>query len=124
MKEDEIPCPAVELRQVSKRLGQRVILDRIDLSISRGEILVLVGKSGSGKSTLLKIVSGIETPDSGRVRGFADCPSLRLSRRQRRLGPLRATGGQFRRPDPVISGQGHGRGFSFSYSLSMPRTER
>jgi spermidine/putrescine transport system ATP-binding protein len=64
---DVVPFPAVELRQVNKRFGERVILDRIDLQIARGEILVLVGKSGSGKSTLLKIVSGIETPDSGRV---------------------------------------------------------
>ena len=60
--------PAVELMGVSKRFGKRVILDRIDLSIARGEVLVLVGPSGSGKSTLLKIVSGIETPDEGRVK--------------------------------------------------------
>ena len=53
---------------MSKRFGERVILDRIDLSVARGEVLVLVGPSGSGKSTLLKIVSGIETPDEGRVK--------------------------------------------------------
>jgi ABC-type Fe3+/spermidine/putrescine transport system ATPase subunit len=67
VKENESPFPAVELRQVSKRFGSRVILDRIDLAVARGEVLVLVGPSGSGKSTLLKIVSGIETADSGRV---------------------------------------------------------
>jgi ABC-type Fe3+/spermidine/putrescine transport system ATPase subunit len=60
-------CPAVELQGVSKRFGSRVILDDIHLSIGRGEVLVLLGASGSGKSTLLKIVSGIESPDSGRV---------------------------------------------------------
>jgi ABC-type Fe3+/spermidine/putrescine transport system ATPase subunit len=38
------------------------------LAVARGEVLVLVGPSGSGKSTLLKIVSGIETPDEGRVK--------------------------------------------------------
>jgi len=54
-----------------------VILDAIDLEIARGEILVLVGPSGSGKSTLLKIVSGIETPDTGRVfLGGADCTDM------------------------------------------------
>ncbi len=63
----EISGPAVELRGVSKQFGSRVILDNIDLTIGRGEVLVLLGASGSGKSTLLKIVSGIETPDSGRV---------------------------------------------------------
>ncbi|HEX5104430.1 MAG TPA: ABC transporter ATP-binding protein [Pirellulaceae bacterium] len=71
--EQESP-PAVELAGVSKRFGERVILDRIDLEIARGEVLVLVGPSGSGKSTLLKIVSGIETPDEGRVKlAGVDC---------------------------------------------------
>jgi ABC-type Fe3+/spermidine/putrescine transport system ATPase subunit len=65
---DKKTSPAVELVGVSKRFGERVILDRIDLAIAQGEVLVLVGPSGSGKSTLLKIVSGIETPDEGRVK--------------------------------------------------------
>jgi ABC-type Fe3+/spermidine/putrescine transport system ATPase subunit len=67
VNDDESSSPAVQLVGVSKRFGQRVILDRIDLTVARGEVLVLVGPSGSGKSTLLKIVSGIETPDEGRV---------------------------------------------------------
>jgi ABC-type Fe3+/spermidine/putrescine transport system ATPase subunit len=74
-------CPAVELRGVSKRFGSRVILDSIDLTVARGEVLVLVGPSGSGKSTLLKIISGIETPDSGSVllagRDCTDVPPYR-----------------------------------------------
>jgi ABC-type Fe3+/spermidine/putrescine transport system ATPase subunit len=66
-RESDTCGPAVELRGVSKRFGSRVILDEVDLAIARGEVLVLVGPSGSGKSTLLKIVSGIETADSGQV---------------------------------------------------------
>jgi ABC-type Fe3+/spermidine/putrescine transport system ATPase subunit len=58
---------AVELRGVSKRFGSRVVLDNIDLVVGRGEVLALLGASGSGKSTLLKIVSGIETADTGRI---------------------------------------------------------
>jgi ABC-type Fe3+/spermidine/putrescine transport system ATPase subunit len=74
--------PAVELRGVSKRFGQRVILDRIDLTVARGEVLALVGASGSGKSTLLKLVSGIETPDAGRVfLAGSDCTDLPPYRR-------------------------------------------
>ena len=73
---------ALELRGVSKRFGSRVILESIDLAVVRGEIMVLVGPSGSGKSTLLKIVSGIETPDSGRVLlAGSDCTALPPYRR-------------------------------------------
>lgn len=75
-------CHAVELRSVSKRFGDRLILDQIDLTIGQGEILVLVGKSGSGKSTLLKVVSGIASPDSGRVLlAGQDCTELPSYRR-------------------------------------------
>ena len=82
MNEVDASCPAVELRGVSKRFGQRVILDRIDLRIARGEVLVLVGPSGSGKSTLLKIVSGIENADTGRVLlAGNDCTDLPPYRR-------------------------------------------
>src|SRR5262245_10799525 len=59
--------PAIELRGISKRFGERTVLDGIDLRIARGEIFALLGASGSGKSTLLKIISGIEQADSGEV---------------------------------------------------------
>ena len=73
MNQDETSSPAVELRGVRKGFGERTILNGIDLAIARGEVLVLVGPSGSGKSTLLKIVSGIETPDSGEVWLSGEC---------------------------------------------------
>ena len=58
---------AIELREVTKVIGGKTVLDRINLAIPRGEFFVLVGPSGSGKSTLLKTVSGIATPESGKV---------------------------------------------------------
>src|SRR2546423_1302781 len=59
-----------------------MILDQIDLTVARGEVLVLVGPSGSGKSTLLKIISGIESPDRGQVLlAGNDCTSLPPYRR-------------------------------------------
>jgi ABC-type Fe3+/spermidine/putrescine transport system ATPase subunit len=67
VKESDVHSSAVELRGVTKRFGSRTVLDNIDLSVDRGEIVVIVGPSGCGKSTLLKIVSGIETPDRGQV---------------------------------------------------------
>ena len=58
----------VELEAVRKSFDGNVVLDGIDLSIDRGEAIVVAGPSGSGKSTLLRCVNGLETIDSGRIR--------------------------------------------------------
>ncbi|GJQ31640.1 MAG: ABC transporter ATP-binding protein [Ignavibacteriaceae bacterium] len=50
------------------------VLDGLDLSIDEGELVILLGRSGSGKSTLLNLLSGIDTPDSGRI--FIDSTEL------------------------------------------------
>jgi ABC-type polar amino acid transport system ATPase subunit len=59
--------PAVELRDVRKSFGDNLVLDGIDLGVSPGEVLVIVGPSGSGKSTLLRCVNLLEPLDSGRI---------------------------------------------------------
>lgn len=59
--------PAVELVGVTKHFGKTVALHNIDVSIRKGEFLVLLGPSGCGKSTILKIVSGLEDPTEGDV---------------------------------------------------------
>ena len=45
----------------------RTVLDGLDLTIRRGEFVVLLGRSGSGKSTLLNLISGLDRPTAGRV---------------------------------------------------------
>ncbi len=55
------------LRNVSKRFGGRVVLDRISLELSEGELLVLLGPSGCGKSTVLRLIAGLEEADQGEI---------------------------------------------------------
>ena len=57
----------VELRAVRKAFGDNVVLDGIDLSVDRGEAIVIAGPSGSGKSTMLRCVNGLETVDDGEI---------------------------------------------------------
>ena len=58
----------VELDGVKKSFGSNVVLNGIDLSIDRGEAIVVAGPSGSGKSTMLRCINALETIDSGDIR--------------------------------------------------------
>ena len=74
--------PKVELKDVTKRFGDKVVLDGIDLRIERGESLVVIGGSGTGKSVMIKCVLGILKPDAGQI--FVDGRDVtRLGGRER-----------------------------------------
>ncbi len=57
----------IELKAVSKRFLDHVVLDQVDFSVQRGETVALLGPSGVGKSVLLKHIIGLIRPDSGDV---------------------------------------------------------
>jgi phospholipid/cholesterol/gamma-HCH transport system ATP-binding protein len=58
----------IELNGVYKAFGPKKVLEGIDLSVPKGESLVVIGGSGSGKSVLIKSVLGIVTPDKGSIK--------------------------------------------------------
>jgi ATP-binding cassette subfamily F protein 3 len=55
----------LELKNVRKAYGDKLVLDRVDLHVERGDRIALVGHNGAGKSTLMRMLSGEEQPDSG-----------------------------------------------------------
>jgi osmoprotectant transport system ATP-binding protein len=82
----EEPAPVIELRRTGFRLSSgRALLSEINLSVGRGETLVLLGRSGSGKTTLLKLINRLLDPTDGEVlvegRATAEWDAIQLRRR-------------------------------------------
>jgi phospholipid/cholesterol/gamma-HCH transport system ATP-binding protein len=61
------PDPAVELRSVTKRFGDKRVLDGVSLSVPVGRSVCILGRSGTGKSVALKHIVGLIRPDAGQV---------------------------------------------------------
>jgi zinc/manganese transport system ATP-binding protein len=66
--------PVVELEQLRVRLGGRVILDDVSLTINQGEFIAILGPNGAGKSTLLKTLLGLIKADAGSIRILGHAP--------------------------------------------------
>jgi sulfonate transport system ATP-binding protein len=88
---------AVEIRDLEKSFGDRVVLSGVHLHIHPGELVAVVGRSGCGKTTLLRIVAGLETPTGGTVaidgaigRGLAH--DTRMVFQDARLLPWKSVG--------------------------------
>ena len=89
----------ISIRGVSMSYGARRVLDRVDLDVYRGEILVLLGGSGSGKTTLLKQVLGLTKPESGSIAingvDITRCSRSELGAVRRRIGVAFQAGALF-----------------------------
>src|SRR2546429_9965597 len=57
--------PLIQLKDIALTFGGTPLLSGVELSVSQGERVCLIGRNGSGKSTLLKIAAGLVEPDSG-----------------------------------------------------------
>ena len=69
--------PDIRVTGLTKRYGEVVAVDAIDLDIGNGEFFTLLGPSGSGKTTTLRLIAGFERPDAGRIElGGMDVASI------------------------------------------------
>jgi len=64
--------PAVEMHGISKRFGDVVAVDEVDLEIGDGEFFALLGPSGCGKTTTLRMIAGLDIPSEGRLAIFGE----------------------------------------------------
>jgi osmoprotectant transport system ATP-binding protein len=77
----------IEIDSVTKRFGQRLIVDRLSLTVPAGGFCVLLGSSGSGKSTTLRMINRLIAIDSGSIRvGGQDVRSVPAEVLRRRIG--------------------------------------
>ena len=60
-------APVIEVRGLTMKYGDRVVMKDLDFTVARGEVFVLMGGSGSGKSTLLKHLIGLKAPAKGTI---------------------------------------------------------
>ena len=80
---------AIDARGVSKSFGTKQILHRVDLQVTRGEVVVLVGPSGAGKTTMLRTLNQLETIDEGEISIGGSLLGVRR-RQDGRLAPMTA----------------------------------
>ncbi|WP_230369858.1 ATP-binding cassette domain-containing protein [Paludibacterium denitrificans] len=83
---DTLQESAVVLSGLTKRFGERTVLNGLDLHIPVGQFVAVVGRSGCGKSTLLRLVAALEQPDEGLLAN-RDADQVRVMFQDARLLP-------------------------------------
>lgn len=90
---------AIEVQSLHKSFGEAEVLRGVDLSITAGETLVILGGSGSGKSTLLRCMVGLERPDEGSISVLGSdmfaAPERELAELRQRIGMAFQSGALF-----------------------------
>jgi ABC-2 type transport system ATP-binding protein len=105
---------AVDLRGVTRRFGQTKALDRVDFTMSNGEVVALLGPNGAGKTTLVRVALGLITHQEGQVRLWGRTPTDIQARR--RVGVMLQVG----RVPEVLTVREHVHLFSSYYGTPVP----
>jgi zinc transport system ATP-binding protein len=95
--------PVLELDKITFYYGDRMVLDRVSLTVCSGDFLGIVGPNGSGKSTLLKIIAGLLKPAGGSVRIFGE--ARENLRRETRIGYVAQNVTSFNQGFPATVGE-------------------
>lgn len=82
----------IALRGVTRRFGDEVVLDHLDLDLVEGGITVLMGPNGSGKTTVARLLLGLAAPDEGTVSGVAGLRQAAVFQEDRLCEQLTAVG--------------------------------
>ena len=75
----------IEVKNVTKRYGDKTVVDDLNFEVNEGEIFGFIGPSGSGKTTTIRLLTGVIRPTEGQVRLMGRTRRTRLRRCARRL---------------------------------------
>jgi len=119
-------APFIQFKGVRKAFGPKVVYEKLDLDIQRGQVLTIVGGSGVGKSVMLKMLIGLLTPDSGTVvfdgQEVGKMNGEELSRLRQRIAMLFQGGALFDSQN-VRDNVAYGLEEHFRYTMSKEQIE-
>ena len=78
--------PVIEVEHLSKRYGERVVVDDVSFTVAEGEVFGLLGHNGAGKTTTVECIAGLRAPDGGSVRVLGVDPRARRDVARRAVG--------------------------------------
>ena len=79
-------APAVEVRGVTKQFGRRKVLAGVDLTLDKGDFLLVLGPNGAGKTTLMRIMATLMAPTSGDASVFGHSIKREPTEIRKRIG--------------------------------------
>jgi ABC-2 type transport system ATP-binding protein len=100
-----VATPAIEVRDLRKRYGDRAVVDGLSFSVAAGEVFALLGPNGAGKTTTVEILEGYRRPDGGQARVLGLDPRHQAHHLRPRIGLMLQEGGVYpqARPGEILT---------------------